>query len=187
MAPQVLVLRSPRWIWQAGLAVSAVSLAVAIALDHPAPLVGMFGGLLVASFPLIARLDAVKLDGPQLSVRKAVRWVGPIDLRRLVALLYVPQAYRRPAQWLLIQREAGPRFRARHWIGVDTELRERLADQRDLRIVTVAAGSKLAVFPGLAAHLAEHATGPATLVADQAARALLHHARAEFARSDVFR
>ena len=79
----------PRALWIGGLVLIAASMVISLVLWPPAGLFGLVG-LLFAASPLIARLDAVKLDGPYLRVRKAIRWVGPVDLRTLVALSYHP-------------------------------------------------------------------------------------------------
>lgn len=176
------MLQIPRRVWVGGLGLSGACVVLSVVLWNPVPLVGVFFGLFIASFPLLARLDAVKLDGTRMSVRKAIRWVGPVDLTRLVGFAYRPQSHRRPAVWLLIQREAGPRLRWYWRAGLEHHLRDMLADQRDLRLVEVAAGGSLSEFPGLAEHLAHYVLPSGALVEERAEQALRRYARIESAK-----
>jgi hypothetical protein len=125
---------------------------------------------------LLARLDAIRLDGPSLSVRRGIRWVGPVDLRTLVALAYRPGSVRSPPVWLLIQRDAGSRLRWYWRMNLEADLRSRLDGQRDLRVVEVAAGAGLSKLPGLADELAGYVLASDALV-EQRARATLDRLR----------
>lgn len=169
---QVLTLRVPRAVWITGLVIAGVCFLLGIALMEPWFAAGVLVGLLIASFPLLTRLDAVKLEGPLLSVRRGFRWSGPVNLRSLVALAHQPAAYRRPAVWLLIQREAGPKLRLTRRASLEADLREALTDQDDLQVLQVAAGSPSTEVPGLAEHLHRHVLASGALVEPRAREAL---------------
>jgi hypothetical protein len=171
-APRLVVLQVRRAVWITGLALAAACALLALVLWHPGPLWGVPPGLLLASFPLLAHLDAIRLDGPRLSVRRGFRWVGPVDLDHLVALGYRPPTHRRPPVWLLIQRQAGARRRWYWRWNVEPDLRARLDRLDGLRVVEVAAGGRLSEAPGLADHLADHVLTSDALVEARARAAL---------------
>lgn len=173
---RVVTAQIPRPLWVGGLVVAAAAALVALALGSAWPLIVVPFGLLVATFPLIVRVDAVELDGPHLRVRRFVRWVGPVDLRQLVALVYRPRTQRAGAAWLLVQRQTGRRLRA-HWrFVIGRETYERLRRQHDLRVVEVGAGSRLAPIPGLADRLAQYVLPTGAIVDERARAALARHA-----------
>lgn len=169
---EVETTRVPRSWWVAGLMFACVCVASGFLLGERLLLIASMAGFLLASFPLIARLDAVKADGPLLSVRRGVRWTGPVDLRNLVALDYVPMAPRRPAVWLLIQWDTGPQLRLPTKLGMEADLRRALADHDDLRVVQVAAGQPFSQIPGLAELLRHYASSSNVLVGERARAAL---------------
>lgn len=187
VAERVLVLQMSRTmsrrIWIGGLVFAAACVLLSVAVWKAEPLVGVPIGLLLASFPLLVHLDAVELDGDLLSVRRGIRWVGPVDLRNVVGLGYRPMAYRRPAVWLLIQREAGPRLRWHRLIGIEREVRQHLAEQCGLQVIEVAAGSSISEVPGLAEHLAERVLGSGAVVEERARAALARSIRRSGDRS----
>lgn len=156
MAARVETLRIPRPVWVTGLVIAGVSVVACLVIWHPGPLFGVAAGLMLASAPLVTRLDAVEIDGPRLRVRKLFRWVGPVDLRELDTLYYLPRTHRRPAAWLLIQSEVGPRLRWYWRINIEPGVRAQLAGRRELRVVEVAAGSRRTQIPGLADLLDDH-------------------------------
>ena len=155
---------------------AAVCAMLSLVLSSPLLLFGTAMGLLLAAFPLLTRLDELKLSGPMLTVRKGLHWVGPIDLRELVAIGYRRRTHRAPAAWLLVQRDAGPRFRWHRTWNFTRETRAALAGADDLRVVEVAAGSRIAEMPLVAERLAEYASRSDTVI-DPPARKALPRAR----------
>lgn len=158
----------PRTMWIGGLVIAAASVAASVVIRNPALLWGVPIGLLLAAFPLLARLDAVELDGERLRVRRGIRWVGPVDLRNLVAFGYRPPTPRSPPVWLLIQREAGTRLRWYWRLNVERDVRTRLSAHRDLRVVEVAAGRPRSEPSALADHLARYVLASDALVEERA-------------------
>ena len=66
------------------------------------------------------------------SVRQNLRWQGPIDLRRLVGLGYVPwRGTRFPASWTLVQREAGQTYRWTRFQAIEGEMVRAAAGRHD--------------------------------------------------------
>lgn len=167
-----MVLEVSRKVWMGGLAFAAACAVLGLVLWRPEPLFLVPFGLMVASFPLLAHLDAIKLDGDRLSVRRGFRWVGPVDLTDLVVLGYRPMAYRRPATWMLIQRDAGPKLRWPRTLDLDSETRQRLVGQDGLRLLEVAAGSAFSEVPGLSAHIARCAVGSGAVIDSRALGAI---------------
>jgi hypothetical protein len=157
-----------------GAVFAAAGVLLSLALWRPEPLLIVPIGLLFVAAPLLAHLDAVELDGRWLRVRRGIRWVGPVDLDELVAFGFRPPTPRRPPVWLLIQRDAGSRFRWYWRWNVEPAVRDRLAGDRSLRVLEVAAGGACSTVPGLADHLARHVLRSDALVEARA--------RAAFAR-----
>ena len=168
MTARVVVLQVPRSVQVAGAAFVVGAVLVSLVTWHAVPLLLVPIGLLFVAAPWVARLDAIELDGRWLRVRRGFRWVGPVDLGNLVALGLRPASPRRPTVWLLIQRDAGTRFRWYWRANVERGVRDRLAGDRSLRVVEVAAGGALSTVPGLADHLARYVLGSDALIEERA-------------------
>ncbi len=166
--PNAVVARNyvPVWTWWVMLAIPLPMLAIGIIADELWN--GLVAFLVVAGISLLFVFVAnaiigrirIAVDGPYVSVRQNLRWQGPIDLRRLVSLGYVPwRGTRFPACWMLVQREAGQTYRWTRFQAIEGELIEQLRADTTLRAIAIYCGvghGKEYLWPGLPRHLAAY-------------------------------
>lgn len=94
--------------------------------------------LLILVANMVLGRTRIAVDGPRLSVRQVLRWQGPIDLRRLVAVGFTPSISPRYASnWHLIQREAGPPYRFYSGLDLERELASLIRSDRSLRAIRI--------------------------------------------------
>ncbi len=109
-------------------------------------------------FTLIANamvgLARIAVDGPYLSYCQFLRWQGPIDLRRLIAIGYTRTlSPRYPSDWQLVQREAGFPYRPSLDRGIDHELVEQMKQDPTLLAIKISC-ARGDMDPGLPRYLA---------------------------------
>lgn len=120
-------------------------------------------------------LERLAFDGPLFWYRAFKNWQGPIDLRCLRAVYFVPASS--GGQLYMLQDDAGVTIKARTSHGFDAESVAALNAAGTLRSLAVTANTS-SLWPGYLAHVARYVLdGPAVI--DAKARALLERALAE--------
>lgn len=157
--PQAVVFRNylPTFTWWFAIALGALGIVLAVAVQHWAFLIVAAAGpaMVLVGDAVIGR-TRIAIDGPRLSVRHVVRWQGPIDLRELVAVGFIDVVSRRMAsRWRLVQTTAGDNFGRLARDGFDAPLADELQQTPELRVVTIYSGRGF-LSPGLARHLARY-------------------------------
>jgi hypothetical protein len=160
--PDAVVLRNymPAFIWWVAIAVGALGLVLAIALQQwPFLVVAASGAAAIVVGNLVVGRTRIAVDGPRLCVRQVRSWQGPIDLRELVALgFWKATSTRMSSRWWFVQTKAGPAFgRAAHG-GFDPALLAELRSRDDLQVLTIYSGRGF-LSPGLERHIGRHVAG----------------------------
>jgi hypothetical protein len=157
--PNAVVLRNylPSFIWWLAVAVGALGLVLAVALQQwPFLIVAASGAAAILIGNVAIGMTRIAVDGPRVSVRQVRRWHGPFDLRELVALgFWKATSTRMSSRWWFVQTVAGPAFGRSAHGGFDAALLAELAERSDLRVVTIYSGRGF-LSPGLERHVASY-------------------------------